>query len=170
MNYRVQMSVKTERGYEIIGVKSAELCDLDARTAAETFPELGYYISRGNVAPDDPVTVTAYADGRDVPSILITMPARDIAPYIAETAEGAGEPVEPSEPAADDTAAPAAEMAPDISDNNAGETVEPAADDAARAVPEKTFVGTSINGAGYSIHFDDIAGRTRLTFDHSPQP
>ena len=58
----------------------------------------------------------------------------------------------------------AADIAPVISDgDDDAETVQ-----TAETAPEKPFIGTSISGAGYVIHFDGIAGRTRLVFDHAP--
>ena len=40
--------------------------------------------------------------------------------------------------------------------------------DAARRIPEKTFIGQSIVGKGWKILFDGNAERTRIIFDAEP--
>lgn len=106
-----------------------------------------------------------------------------------KTTTAAAETVEEVSPAADTTAATetvaeapeTTEAAEDTTtterpatDTTAAETAEPATDTrkAARGpVPEKTFVGTTIQGRGWKIFFDPDAERTRiiLTDDAAPE-
>lgn len=47
-------------------------------------------------------------------------------------------------------------------------TTETETEKPARAVPEKSFIGTTITGRGFRIYFDPAAGKTRVIFDKVP--
>lgn len=65
---------------------------------------------------------------------------------------------------------PAAEPAPQVpaSEPVAAPTVTPSPKQARGPVPEKTFIGDSIQGKGWKILFDGDAARTRVIFDGKP--
>ena len=81
----------------------------------------------------------------------------------AEAARKQSAPVSAAEPAPQ---APAAKPAPQAP--AAEPTVIPSPKQARGPVPEKTFIGDSIQGKGWKILFDGDAARTRVIFDGKP--
>ena len=85
----------------------------------------------------------------------------------AEAARKKSAPVPAAEPAPQ---VPAAEPAPPVpaAEPAAEPTVTPSPKQARGPVPEKTFIGDSIQGKGWKILFDGDAARTRVIFDGKP--
>ncbi len=74
----------------------------------------------------------------------------------------------PAETPADHSDNAPAETPADHSDNTPAETPDQNAGRTRGTVPEKTFIGETIQGAGWRIYFDGSENRTRVIFDKIP--
>ena len=86
-----------------------------------------------------------------------------------------GSMIEKAETIPEEPEAPAAEPIQEEPEASAAETVQEEPEKAARdpkqargSVPEKTFIGETIQGNGWKILFDGTTNRTRVIFDKAP--